>query len=585
MPGGFTALWESHGGCETGPVVPKPGDPDIVYANCKGRFGVYNRRTDQEMQYYVGVWNLYGHNPEDLAYRFQRVAPIHVSPHDPNRVYHTSQFVHVTNDGGRTWETISPDLTAFTEETQVISGSPITIDVTGEEHFSTIYEIQESPHEPGVIWVGSNDGPIHLTRDGGENWQDVTPPELGPYGRVQTIEVSPHNPAKAYAAVLRYQLGDFEPYAFKTEDYGVSWTRITNGSNGIPADSPVRVVREDPDREGLLYAGTEFGMFISLDDGQGWYPFQMNLPVTPVTDIKIVEKDLALSTMGRGFWILYDLTPVHEYSDALASREVHLFKVRDAFRLYVRGGRSRSPDTPQYPENGVNIDYYLSKKPKSPLTLEFLDSQGRLIRKYASEPGDPEKTVTYITEPSPGEEGPGSSRPLLVPSAAGFHRFTWNLRHPGPWGQSSSRSSGPMVVPGRYQVKLTVGSESMTQEFQVHMDPRITREGIALSDIENQIQLALKTRDLIGEARKLAVQVHEAIEIADDPSPVLIEIKSRLITNPIRYSKPVIIDQIKYLYSSLLRADQAPGKDALDRYEELHQQVMDCKKQLQEELD
>ena len=199
MPGGHTSLWESHGGCETGPVVPKPGDPDIVYANYKGRFGVFNRRTGQEQHNYVGFWNLYGHNPKDLAFRFQRVAPIHVSPHDPNRVYHTSQFVHVTGDGGQSWEIISPDLTAFDPETQVVSGTPITRDVTGEEHFSVIYEIQESPHEPGVIWVGANDGPIHITRDHGKNWTNVTPRELGPYGRVQNVEVSPHDPAKAYA--------------------------------------------------------------------------------------------------------------------------------------------------------------------------------------------------------------------------------------------------------------------------------------------------------------------------------------------------------------------------------------------------
>ena len=175
--------------------------------------------------------------------------------------------MHVTGDGGQSWEIISPDLTAFDPETQVVSGTPITRDVTGEEHFSAIYEIQESPHEPGVIWVGANDGPIHITRDNGKNWENVTPRELGPYGRVQNIEVSPHDPAKAYAAILRYQLGDFAPYVFRTEDYGETWMRVTTGDNGIPGDYPTRVVREDPDRQGLLYAGTEFGMFISFDDG------------------------------------------------------------------------------------------------------------------------------------------------------------------------------------------------------------------------------------------------------------------------------------------------------------------------------
>ena len=334
-PGGAEGHWEAHGGCETGPVVPKPGDPDIVYANCKGRFGFYNRRTGQEQQYYVGFENLYGANPRDLIYRFQRVAPIHVSPHDPNMVYHTSQFVHVTRDGGRSWETISPDLTAFPPEQQVVSGGPITLDVTGEEHYSVIYDIQESPITPGVLWVGANDGKISVSRDGGENWADVTPP-MPPLGRVQNIEASPHQPGKAYASVLRYQLNDFEPYGWKTEDYGATWTRITTGSNGIPNDHPVRVIREDPDREGLLYAGTEWGMFVSFDDGETWQDFQLNLPVTPITDLKVVQKDLAISTMGRSFWILDDLTPLHEASTELSTRSAHMFQVRDAYRR--RGG-------------------------------------------------------------------------------------------------------------------------------------------------------------------------------------------------------------------------------------------------------
>ncbi len=336
LAGDHTAQWRTHGGCETGPAVPKPGDPDIVYANCKGRFGLWNARTGQEQQYYVGFWDLYGRNPADLPYRFQRVSPIHVSPHDPNRVYHTSQYVHVTEDGGLTWETISPDLTEFSPETQVVSGSPITIDSTGEEHFSVLYDIQESPLEEGVIWAGANDGPIHVTRDGGATWSEVTPRGLGPYGRVQNIEVSPHSPARAYATILRYQLGDFAPYVYRTGDYGESWTRITDG---IPADYPVRVVREDPVREGLLYAGTEFGMFVSFDDGAHWQSLQLNLPVTPVTDIKLVENDLVLSTMGRGFWILYDLSALREMSPGLEREAVRLFSVADAYRLHGGGFR------------------------------------------------------------------------------------------------------------------------------------------------------------------------------------------------------------------------------------------------------
>ena len=280
------------------------GNHNIVYANCKGRFGVFDKRTGTEKQYYVGASNMYGHNPKNLKYRFQRVAPIHVSPHNPDVVYHCSQFVHKTTDDGVSWETISPDLTAFEEDKQVISGSPITRDITGEEFYSTIYSIRESPVQEGVIWVGANDGPIHVTTNGGDSWQDVTPKGLLPGGRVDAVEPSPHNASKSYASILRYQMGDWRPYIYRTSDYGKNWTLLTDGENGIPADYPVRVMREDPEVEGLLFAGTEYGLFVSMDDGKKWHAFQQNLPVTPITDLKIVRGDVVMSTMGRGFWIL-----------------------------------------------------------------------------------------------------------------------------------------------------------------------------------------------------------------------------------------------------------------------------------------
>ncbi len=572
LPGGHTALWEEHGGCETGPAVPKPGDPDIVYANCKGRFGVYNRRTGQEQQYYVGFWNLYGHNPKDLAFRFQRVAPIHVSPHNPDKVYHTSQYVHVTKNGGQTWEIISPDLTAFTPETQVRSGEPITTDITGEEHFSVIYEIQESPHEPGVIWVGAYDGPIHITRNGGANWKEVTPPELGPYGRVQQIEVSPHVPSKAYACILRYQLGDFEPYVYRTENYGETWTRITTGHNGIPSDYPVRVVREDPEREGLLYAGTEFGMFISFNDGQRWQSFQLNLPVTPVTDIKIVDKDLALSTMGRSFWILYDLTPLHEISEKMASAQAYLFKVKAPYRLYTGRftRRPSEPDAPQYPDPGANIDYYFANEPAGEIKLEVLDAKGEVIREFSSAE---KKTVAPETdrEREDMEEERVGPLPKLVKSA-GMHRFVWDLRYAGPWHENPRRSerSGPMVPPGMYQARLTAGSWSSGVSFEVKMDPRVLKEGITKADVTAQAELALMVRDTLSEARRAAAKVEEAIKENKGENEALAKIRKQLITDSFRYAQPMMIDQLEYLYSNLIQADQRPGQDAYNRYEELN---------------
>jgi photosystem II stability/assembly factor-like uncharacterized protein len=586
-PGGHMAHWEDQGGCETGPAIPKPGDPDIVYADCKGRFGVYNRRTGQEQQYYVGFWNLYGRNPKDLAYRFQRVAPIAVSPHNPNRVYHTSQYVHVTENGGRTWETISPDLTAFTPETQVISGTPITLDVTGEEHFSVIYEIQESPHEVGVIWVGANDGPIQLTRDNGLTWKDVTPAELGPYGRVQNIEVSPHDPAKAYATVLRYLLGDFEPYAFKTEDYGESWTRISTGSNGIPNDYPVRVVREDPDREGLLYAGTEFGMFISFDDGGNWQPFQLNLPVTPITDMKVVNQDLAISTMGRSFWILSDLTRLHELSDEIATSNAHLFQIRDPYRLRGGGGfmgfrRNPRPDEPQYPPVGANIDYWLDAEPAGDVRLEILDARGHLIREFSSASPAQIEVSDRPGEPIPDLAAAGTPR---LPKSAGIHRVVWDLHHPGPWASNQGQAGrgGPMVPPGKFQARLTVGDWSSTVAFEALTDPRVVREGITADLLTEQTNFALSVRDTLSIARHAAdvlQRMEREVEgaetaSAEDLAAQLEAIHTQLLTAPRRYSPPMLLDQLQYLYGNLSRADQAPGDDAYTRHDELGVELED----------
>ena len=570
-PGGPQSAWESHGGCETGPVVPKPGDPDIVYANCKGRFGLYNRRTGQEQHYYVGMANLYGHNPKDLEYRFQRVVPIHVSPHDPNKVYHGSQFVHVTTNGGQRWETISPDLTAFTPETQVVSGHPITLDVTGEEHFSVLYDIQESVLEPGVIWAGANDGPVHVTRDGGTSWDDVTPPGIDPYGRVQTIEVSHHDPAKAYVAILRYQLGDFAPYTYRTEDYGATWTRITTGENGVPGNHPVRVVREDPDREGLLYLGTEFGMFVSFDDGGSWQPFQLNLPVTPVTDIKVVHGDLVLSTMGRGFWIMDNLTPMHELDDRVAGASAHFYEVRDVYRLRYGGGfGGRSGARPSYPQAGAQIDYMLSDGVTGPLTLEIVDAEGILVRSISNEgPGE----YTVPAEPGMREwrlERFGTPR---LPDGAGTHRFTWDLSHPGPWAPNPGRSGrgGPMVPPGTYTARLSAGDWSASRTFEVMLDPRVAAEGIDEGLVRRQVDFALEVRDALSEARLAVHRIEEARERGGGRLAAEIEaVEQELVTEPRRYSRPMLVDQLQYLYGNLTRADQEPGEDAVRRYDQLN---------------
>ncbi|HKW00556.1 MAG TPA: hypothetical protein VJN96_12065, partial [Vicinamibacterales bacterium] len=368
------ADWRRGPGCETGPIMPFPGKPDIVYGSCKGQYEVLDLKTDQSKPYWVGAQSLYGNPASDLMYRFQRVSPMATSPHDPNVLYYGSQYLHRTRDKGVTWEKISPDLTAHPACCQGVSGEPITRDVTGEEFYSTLYAIAESPLEKGVIWTGSNDGPFYVTRDDGKNWTNVTPKDLPEGGRVQYIDASPHRKGSAYFAAYRYLLGDYQPYAYRTDDYGKTWTRLTTGKNGVPADWPTRVVREDPNREGLLYLGTEFGMFISYDNGAHWQSFQLNLPVTPITDLKIHHKDLVVSTQGRAFWILDNISAVEQMTPQVTPTSPHLFKPRDGYRTRV------SPNL-----LGPTVEYFLPSAPSGRVTLDILDAKGTVVSSYNSD--------------------------------------------------------------------------------------------------------------------------------------------------------------------------------------------------------
>jgi photosystem II stability/assembly factor-like uncharacterized protein len=522
------------GGCETGPAVPKPGNHNIVYANCKGRFSVFDKRTGVEQQYDVGAANMYGHNPKDLKYRFQRVSPIHVSPHNPDVVYHTSQYVHKTTDDGKTWETISPDLTAFEPDKQVISGTPITRDITGEEFYSTIYAIRESPVQEGVIWVGANDGPVHVTRDGGANWEKVTP-KMPSGGRVDAVEPSPHDAAKAYIAVLRYQLGDWKPYIFRTNDYGKNWELLTTGDNGIPADYPTRVVREDPDREGLLYAGTEFGLFVSFDDGSNWQPFQQNLPVTPITDIKIHRKDLAISTMGRGFWIMDNLTPLHQEAFLSLANEPILFKPRDSYRYQYPKVRSGV-----LPQPAAIFDYYLPQDVETPIRLDIINTEGDIINTFIS--GDKEAGEEMIEDMNLSTITYRWNDDLVT--TQGMNRFRWDMNHAGPWHEQENRrySGGPRAKPGRYTVRLTIEDQSFEQDFTLLTDPKVLASGVSEKAIYEQERVALMTRDLLSEARRLSSELDKE---ENDALSVVIE---KLNTEEGTYMQPKLVDQINYLY-------------------------------------
>jgi photosystem II stability/assembly factor-like uncharacterized protein len=576
-PGGPASFWMAVGGCETGPAIPKPGDANIVYSNCKGRFGVYDKRTGQERMYIVGASNIYSHQPDELKFRFQRVSPIHVSPHNSNIVYHASQYLHKTTNDGLTWEIISPDLTAREPDKQVISGSPITRDITGEEYYSTIYDVKESSLKQGLIWVGANDGPVHVTLDGGKKWENVTPKSLASGGRVDCVEPSPHREGKAYFSVLRYQLGDWKPYIFKTIDFGKNWVLLTDGKNGIPNDFPVRVVREDPSVEGLLYAGTEYGMYISMDDGITWKSFQQNLPVTPVTDIKIFRKDLMISTMGRSFWILDNISPLHQLVEAKKAKS-YLYKPLDTYRYRFTG--SGKADLVNYPAPSVVIDYYLATKAVNDIKVEILSGQ-KVIRTFSSVL--PPKDTTQYGEKNMATGFIKKDVKADIDKKAGSHRFRWDLLHEGPWDKNPAKNKkgGPMVSPGTYEVRLTVDGQIQSKTFQVLPDPR-TIGKIDPNDIKLQEKLALqivvledsckRVVDQIKEQRKRLSQLIKENKASESQKALvkqLTVLEEELIMKEGHYQKPVLIDQLNYLRQMLDQADQRPGKDAFDRYDEL----------------
>ena len=567
-----TTDWRTGPGCETGPIMPHPLNPEIVYGSCKGQYGVMNLKTGQEKSYWIGGQSLYGNPASDLIYRMQRVSPMAISPHDPEVLYYGSQYVHRTRDKGVTWEKISPDLTARPECCQGISGEPITRDVTGEEFYSTLYAITESPLEKGVIWTGANDGPFFITRDNGKKWTNITPKDLPNGGRVQFIEASPHRKGSAYYAVYRWLLGDYHPYIYRTDDYGATWTRLTDGKNGIPSDWPTRVVREDPDREGLLYAGTEFGMFISFDNGARWQPFQLNLPNVPVTDIKVHRKDLVVSTQGRAIWILDNLTSLHQLSSQLKASEAHLFKVRDGYRTRV-GSNNLGPV----------VEHYLPSAPEQAVVIEILDTKGNVLNTYNSEtpqlrpgraagPGMP-GVGTAGPESQPDPDAAPTRRqapPPRVTKVAGLNRFAWDVRH----------QAGVTLPPGQYQVRLKTGIVKLTQTFNVLIDPRVAADGVTVADLQEQFEHNLRMRELVSNVNQLTTRVREAQNKLRTTSGAdantltrVIALASKLLTEPVRYGRPGLQAHITYLAGMTTNVDQKIGRDAIERYEVLKKEL------------
>jgi hypothetical protein len=428
---------------------------------------------------------------------------------------------------GQSWEVISPDLTRDDKSKQGSSGGPITKDNTSIEYYDTIFTVMESPVQAGTIWSGSDDGLVYVTRDGGKNWSKVSPSKdiMPEWIQINSLEASPFDPATAYVAATMYKYDDYKPYLYKTSDYGKTWKKITNG---IPEGAFTRVVREDPNKRGLLYAGTETGMYVSFDDGANWQSMQLNLPVVPITDLAIHkrEKELVAATQGRAFWIFDDLPLLHQTMDAGGFKSVsdtRLFKPKEAYRMPGFGGFQLPPTATigRNPASGVVVYYSLKSKPTTDVVIEFLDSTGKSIRKFTGSLPRQGAGGANPAEQAPAPAGDDEGffgGPARVTTDAGLNRFVWDLRYaeavrfPGMilW---AGETRGPKVVPGNYQVKLTVDGATMSETFEVKADPRLTTTA---ADYAKQLDLSLKIRDKLNETHNAIIQVRDVKKQVDD---------------------------------------------------------------------
>jgi len=603
-PGGLTPYenWRDVGGCESGHIAVDPRDPNIVYAGCYGGYiSRTNLRTRESRNILVYPQLQLGQAPSELKYRFQWNAPIRLSPHNPDILYHTSQVVHRSTDGGQSWEDISPDLTRNDKSKQKHAGEPITKDNTGVEVYGTIFAFEESPHKAGELWAGSDDGLVHISRDNGRNWKNITPPGLPEFATVNMIELSHRTPGRALIAVQRYRLNDFTPYIYRTGDYGENWELLTDGKNGIPADRFVRVVREDPDREGLLYAGTEFGLYISFDDGKHWQEFQLNLPRTPVTDLAVHQKNLVVATQGRSFWILDDLNVVHELKEGLSNSPTHLFSPAVAYRASFPSGRggSRSGSNPP---NGAVIHYYLAEKPKEQVKIEIRDSQGELLRTFVGKVEEKGKEGGEGTEPSRDDSEP------VAPAEKGLNKVVWDLRLAEVdkvkdavlWGFTG----GPIALPGEYQVRLVLGDTVQTKTVKVVADPRseatpadLQEQYEMMVEIRKQLDLLYRKvreiRSVREQVSRISKEVAEAglgddlKESADSISEKLSRIENRLMQtknessqDPLNFP-PMLDNQFVYLYGYVGSSNFRPTEGAQIRLDELKTELTSLMKELE----
>jgi photosystem II stability/assembly factor-like uncharacterized protein len=484
--------WEPTAGGESGHIVAKPDEPDIVVGGSYGGYlTIVDHRSGERRP--IDVWpdNPMGWGAADLKYRFQWNFPIAFSKHDPDVLYAAGNVLFQSDNLGQSWQAISPDLTQNDASRMGPSGGPITKDNTSVEYYGTIFALAESHHEAGVIWAGSDDGRVHVTRDGGDTWADVTPPDMPEWAQVNSLDVHPAEEGGVYLAATRYKSDDFSPYLFRTTDWGKSWTRI---DSGIPDGHFTRALRADPERSGLLYAGTERGAYYTADDGQSWARLQLNLPIVPITDLAVKDGNLVAATQGRGYWILDDLAVLRQADESNAAKPMHLYTPEAAYRL-VAGGRADEPgNNGTNPYTGVSIFYSLAEDltENDELTLEI----------FAAGSADAIWTWTRQVEGDDEEETEDDSpETRVLETSEGLNRYVWDLRYP-PMARFDDlilwidNEEGPEAVPGQYRARLTLGENVEEVEFEVLPDPRST---VTADDYRAQFDFLLGTRDLLTE--------------------------------------------------------------------------------------
>jgi photosystem II stability/assembly factor-like uncharacterized protein len=577
--------YNSVGGGEAGYVAPDPHDPNLVYAG--EYFGILTRwdqRTGQAQNIMVWPDDLDGHEAAHLKYRFNWTQPIVASKHNPGTVYYTGNHVFKSTSGGMSWQEISPDLTRNDKSKQQRSGGPITGENISIEYYNVVFALAESPVQKNLLWAGTDDGLVHVTRDEGKTWTNVTPKDL-PEGMISILDASPHSPDSAYFAMDRHKFDDFTPHIYRTHDGGKNWTRI---NRGIPDGTFVRAVRVDPKRKGLLFAGTETGMYVSFNDGEQWQPLQLNLPQSPIHDLVIQGDDVAVATHGRSFWVLDDISPLRQMTAAVAEADAHLFTPAGAIRWRTPGGAGRL-FAGENPPDGAILYYHLKAEQKEEFKLEILDKAGKVVRKYSSK----EKKV----EGKPLPESAGeidAPDPNMLPGKAGLNRWVWNLRYDMPELVPNAIydmgfPSPVLAVPGTYTARLSVGGKAYTAAFEVKLDPRVKTSP---ADLQKQFDFSMQVWNLLGDTHAAVLQMRDvraqvqalqkrlagdasaraitgaADELLKKMAPVeaeLIEVNARSSQDMCNYPTK-LNSKVAYLADVADSADTPPTKQAAELY-------------------